>query len=194
MEFSFFIFELAGYRGPPWIFLTLWNFCYELKHVNNTIPCAYLLQTKNCRTLKIFWNRPWSLFGKAELWFIRYRRKRLKVNASNFDSVVSHTRRSGALEIREVNSVVAQRSLLNIFACGQVSSPRLYRLCYCSSRGRKMINISGTKDHRIFYFWYVFFSWAKVLNFFLIYIFALDHIKLVMIQILLARSWSPWFR
>ena len=29
---------------------------------------------------------------------------------------------------REENSVVALRSILNVFACGQASSPRLYRL------------------------------------------------------------------
>ena len=50
------------------------------------------------------------------------------MNASIFDSALSHTRRSDTLEIRELNSVVALRSLLNVFACGQVSSPRLYRL------------------------------------------------------------------
>ena len=57
----------------------------------------------------------------------RYRRKRSKVNASVFDSALSHTRRSNTSEKKE-NSVVALRSLLNVFACGQVSSPRLYRL------------------------------------------------------------------
>ena len=31
---------------------------------------------------------------------------------------------------KEENSVVALRSLLNVFACGQVSSPRLYRLIH----------------------------------------------------------------
>ena len=36
--------------------------------------------------------------------------------------------RSDASEKREENSVVALRSLLNIFACEQVSSTRLYRL------------------------------------------------------------------
>ena len=58
----------------------------------------------------------------------RYRRKRSKVNASTFDSALSHTRRSDTSEKREKNSVVALRSLLKVFACGQVSSPRLYRL------------------------------------------------------------------
>ena len=32
----------------------------------------------------------------------------------------------------EENSVVALRSLLNVSACGQVSSPRLYRLMACA--------------------------------------------------------------
>ena len=35
----------------------------------------------------------------------RYRRKRSKVNASIFDSALSHTRRSDASEKREENSV-----------------------------------------------------------------------------------------
>ena len=30
--------------------------------------------------------------------------------------------------VKKENSVVALRSLLNVFACGKVSSPRLYRL------------------------------------------------------------------
>ena len=51
--------------------------------------------------------------------FNRYRRKRAKVDASIFDSALSHTRRSDASERREENSVST---------CGQVSSPRLYRL------------------------------------------------------------------
>ena len=38
--------------------------------------------------------------------------------------LVARTRR----QKREENSVVALLSLLNVFACGQVSSPRLYRL------------------------------------------------------------------
>ena len=50
------------------------------------------------------------------------------MNASIFDSALSHIRRSDASEKREENSMVALRSLLNVFACGQVSCPRLYRL------------------------------------------------------------------
>ena len=50
------------------------------------------------------------------------------MNASIFDSALSHTRRSNASEKREEKSVVALRSLLNVNACGQVSSPRQYRL------------------------------------------------------------------
>ena len=50
----------------------------------------------------------------------RNRQKRLKVDASIFDSALSHTHRSDAVKIREVNSVGALRLLLNIFACGQV--------------------------------------------------------------------------
>ena len=58
----------------------------------------------------------------------RYRRKRPKVDASIFDSALSHTRRSDVSEKTEKNSVAALRSLLNVFVCGQLSSPRLYRL------------------------------------------------------------------
>ena len=50
------------------------------------------------------------------------------MDASIFDSTLSHTRRSDVSEKKEESSVVALRSLLNVFACGQVSSPRLYRL------------------------------------------------------------------
>ena len=53
----------------------------------------------------------------------RYRRKRSKVDASIFDSVLSHTRRS---DTSEKKTKIA-RPLLDVFACGQVSSPRLYR-------------------------------------------------------------------
>ena len=60
----------------------------------------------------------------------RYRRKRPKVNASIIDKALSHTPRSNASEKKEENSVVALRSLLNVFACGQVSSLRLYRLSH----------------------------------------------------------------
>ena len=69
-----------------------------------------------------------STFYGTFYFFNRCRRKRSKVDASIFDSALSHTRRSDASEKREENIVVALRSLLNVFACGQVSSPHLYRL------------------------------------------------------------------
>ena len=47
-----------------------------------------------------------------------------------FDSALSHTRRRIALEIREVNKVVALWTLFAKFACRQVPSPRLYRLSH----------------------------------------------------------------
>ena len=56
--------------------------------------------------------------------FNRYRQKRPKVDARIFDSVLSHTRRSDASEKEEKITL----PLLDVFACGQVSSPRLYRL------------------------------------------------------------------
>ena len=57
--------------------------------------------------------------------FNRYRRKRPKMDASIFDSTLSHTCRSDASEKKRRKY---SRSLLAKFACGQVSSPRLYRL------------------------------------------------------------------
>ena len=54
----------------------------------------------------------------------RYRRICTKVDAIIFDSALSHTRRSDVSEKRRKYS----RQLWCKFACGQVSSPRLYRL------------------------------------------------------------------
>ena len=54
----------------------------------------------------------------------RYRRKRPKVDASIFDSALSHTRRSDASQKKKEIAC----PLLDVSACGQVSSPRLYRL------------------------------------------------------------------
>ena len=54
----------------------------------------------------------------------RYRRKRPKVDASIFDSALTHTRRSDASK-KEKNIACP---LLDVFTCGKVSSPRLYRL------------------------------------------------------------------
>ena len=56
--------------------------------------------------------------------FNRYRRKRPKLDASIFDSALSHTRRSNAAEKKKKKAC----PLLDVFDCGQVSSPRLYRL------------------------------------------------------------------
>ena len=57
--------------------------------------------------------------------FNRYRRKRPKVNASFFDSALSHTRRSDASEKKREKTACP---ILDVFACGQISSSRLYRL------------------------------------------------------------------
>ena len=54
----------------------------------------------------------------------RYRRICTKVDASIFDSALSHTCRQNASE--EKRRIACP--LLDVFACGQVSSPRLYRL------------------------------------------------------------------
>ena len=45
-----------------------------------------------------------------------------------FDSALSHTRRLDPTKKRVENCVVALCTLWTKFACGQVSSPRLYRL------------------------------------------------------------------
>ena len=50
----------------------------------------------------------------------RYRRKRPKVDASIFGSALGHTRPSDASE--KMMKIACQ--LLDVFACGQVSSPR----------------------------------------------------------------------
>ena len=62
------------------------------------------------------------------LWFNRYRRKRQKVDASTFDSALSHTRRS----TRRKKEKKIACPLLDVFACGQVSCPRLFRLILSS--------------------------------------------------------------
>ena len=56
--------------------------------------------------------------------FNRYRRKCPKVDASIFDSALSLTRRSDASEKEKKKAC----PLLDVIACGKVSSPRLYRL------------------------------------------------------------------
>ena len=55
-----------------------------------------------------------------------YRRKRPKVDACIFDSVLSHTRRSDASGKKKEEKY--SRPLLDVLACGQVSTPHLYRL------------------------------------------------------------------
>ena len=49
----------------------------------------------------------------------RYKRKSPKVDASIFDSALSHTRRSDASEKKEKKIACP---LLDVFACGQVST------------------------------------------------------------------------
>ena len=63
-------------------------------------------------------------FEKNQFLINRNRRKRPKVDATIFDSALSHTRRSDASQKEKKIAC----PLLDIFACGQVSSPRMYRL------------------------------------------------------------------
>ena len=48
-------------------------------------------------------------------------RENFRLGAESYSSL-------GRVEKKRKNSVVALRSLLDVFACGQVLSPRLYRL------------------------------------------------------------------
>ena len=78
--------------------------------------------------LKFIFNR-YSLY---DIWYMIYDRLyHIGENLQKWTRVFS-TRRESYSSLGRVgkkeNRVVAQRSLLNVFACGQVSSPRLYRL------------------------------------------------------------------
>ena len=70
-------------------------------------------------------NNDLAVQGEGYFSFNRNRRKRPKVDASICDSALSHTRRPDASEKKEKKIACP---LLVVFACGQVSSPRLYRL------------------------------------------------------------------
>ena len=61
-----------------------------------------------------------------------------KMNASIFGSTLSHT---GRLDASEKKRRKYSRPILNVFACGQVSSPRLYRLNYKLSLLLRKINL-----------------------------------------------------
>ena len=60
--------------------------------------------------------------------FNRYRRKRPKVDASISDAALSHTWLILVTRTRRKKRRKYSCPLLDVFACGQVSSPRLYRL------------------------------------------------------------------
>ena len=75
-----------------------------------------------------------SLFSHEQI-INRYRRKRPKVDATIFDSALSHTRRSDASEKEKKIAC----PLLDVFTCGQVSSPRLNRLI--------IVHFVTTKDY-----------------------------------------------
>ena len=66
-----------------------------------------------------------SLVQNNRFPFNRYRRKRRKGDANIFDSALIHTRRWDASEKKKKKIACP---LLDVSACGQVSSPRLYRL------------------------------------------------------------------
>ena len=76
---------------------------------------------QNFDTLTDFFTN--TVFVKSNI-LNRYMRKRSKVNASIFDSALSHIRRSNESEKKKKIAC----PLLDVFARGQVSSPRLYRL------------------------------------------------------------------
>ena len=64
-------------------------------------------------------------YTASRSWVNRYRRKRPKVDASIFDSALSHTRRSDASEKTEEN--IRAHFWPNSHV-GKASGPRLYRL------------------------------------------------------------------
>ena len=97
-----------------------------LIYFGNTFNCSY--QFANYIMIPDIYKEYFSVGNEQITWtsqvlskiLNRYRRKRPKLDASIFDSALSHNRRSDASEKREEN-------------CGQVSSPRLYRLRLASS-------------------------------------------------------------
>ena len=90
----------------------LYNRLLEILNLTISWKCDQEIEEQN----------PWSARFKI-LTLNPYRRKRPKVDASIFDSALSHTRRSDASEKEKKIAC----PLLDVFACGQVSSPRLYR-------------------------------------------------------------------
>ena len=56
----------------------------------------------------------------------RYRRKRPKLDASIFDLALSYTESLSRSDASEKKEKKIACPFLDIFACGQVSSPRLY--------------------------------------------------------------------
>ena len=79
--------------------------------------------------------------------FNRYTRKRPKVDASIFDSALSHTRRSAASQKKKIAS-----PLFDVFACGQVSSPRLYRLTILNAQYERVIPYERSNPSALFLF------------------------------------------
>ena len=85
----------------------------------------------------------------------RYRRERPKVDTSIFDLALSHTRRSDASEKKEEPSV----STFGRIHCGQVSSPRLYRLNLILRKKEPPIKSDQIEFSRTFIRWRNFKIW-----------------------------------
>ena len=88
--------------------------CFE-SYLENVANPQYCLKNHDQNFLKAR-NYYWK--------FNRYSRKRPKVDAGIFNSALSHTRRSDATEKRKKIAC----PLSDVFSCGQVSSPRLFRI------------------------------------------------------------------
>ena len=102
-----------------------------LIYFGNTFNCSY--QFANYIMIPDIYKEYFSVGNEQITWtsqvlskiLNRYRRRRPKVDASISDSALSHNRRSDASEKKEKKIACP---LLDVFACGQVPSPRLYRL------------------------------------------------------------------
>ena len=100
-------------------------FSFTFKFVLKNFRNSFLKNSLSAfRSEKLFFSRFQHTFHTTIRFINRYRRKRPKLEASIFDSVLSHTHRSDASEKIEKKAC----PLLDVFARGQVPSPRLYQL------------------------------------------------------------------
>ena len=93
---------------------------------NNSIPQTVFTSATNIPSSPVSIGRKYKIKDLSLLTdtVSAIQAKRPIVDTSIFDSALSHTRRSDASKKEKKKA----RPLLNVFACGKVSSPRLYRL------------------------------------------------------------------